>query len=48
MVVKMRNLFLDLKREGKMILITSHIKEDIDILCDEVYKIRSGKIIEKF
>lgn len=48
MVVKMRNLFLDLKREGKMILITSHIKEDIDILCDEVYKIQSGKIIEKF
>ncbi|MDQ0189824.1 ABC-2 type transport system ATP-binding protein [Alicyclobacillus cycloheptanicus] len=29
---------------GATILLTSHNKEDIETLCDEVYKIRSGKI----
>lgn len=37
-----REVILKLKRENKAIIITSHNKEDIDILCDEVYKMDSG------
>lgn len=43
-VKDMRNLFLKLKQEGKTILLTSHMKEDIDILCDEVYVMDAGKM----
>ncbi|NLL45125.1 MAG: ATP-binding cassette domain-containing protein [Mollicutes bacterium] len=39
-----RNLLLEEKKKGKIIIITSHIKEDIELLCDEVYKIDNGKI----
>lgn len=44
-VDEMRELFLDLKREGKTILLASHNREDIEILCDEVYEMDNGKII---
>ncbi len=43
-VNKIRELLLDLKREGKTILMASHLKDDIDILCDEVYNINNYKI----
>ena len=32
--------------KGKLIIIASHIKEDIDFLADEVYEIDSGKVIK--
>lgn len=38
----MRKVFLKMKEEGKMIIIASHIGDDIDILCDEVYGIDAG------
>lgn len=41
-----RALFLDLKNEGKTILLTSHNKEDIDFLCDRVYRINNMKLDE--
>ena len=37
-------MIIDYKKEGKTILISSHIKEDIDILCDEVYELDRGNI----
>lgn len=40
----MRQLFLKLKEKGKTILLTSHMKEDIDILCDEVYMMEAGNM----
>jgi ABC-2 type transport system ATP-binding protein len=40
----MRQLFLKLKEQGKTILLTSHMKEDIDILCDEVYMMEAGNM----
>lgn len=43
-VEDMRNLFIRLKSEGKTILLASHNREDIDILCDYVYEIDSGKL----
>lgn len=41
-VNEMRELFLELKRRGKVILIASHNSEDINILCDNVYSMESG------
>lgn len=38
----MRKVFLRMKEEGKMIIIASHIRDDVEILCDEVYGIDDG------
>lgn len=43
-VEDMRDLFLQLKNQGKTFLIASHNREDIDILCDVVYEMDAGKI----
>lgn len=40
----MRKLFLELKEQGKTILLASHAKEDIDILCDNVFEMDKGEI----
>lgn len=40
-----RNLISDLCKEGKLILIASHNKEDLKILCDKVYKMEEGSLI---
>lgn len=39
-----RELLLKLRSEGKTILIASHNKDDIEILCDSVYKMDRGVI----
>lgn len=41
-VEDMRILFQQLKQEGKTILMASHNKEDIDVLCDQVYTMDGG------
>lgn len=43
-VSEIRALLLSLKNEGKIILLASHNKEDIEILCDEVYEIDDGML----
>ena len=43
-VIDMRGFFEELKRAGKTILMASHNKEDIDVLCDEVYEMDMGKL----
>jgi len=45
-VDKIRKIILKLKQEGKTIVIASHFKEDIQLLCDEVYQLDNGNIIE--
>lgn len=39
-----RNLLLQLRDEGKTIVLASHSAEDIDILCDTVYEMDEGKL----
>ncbi len=39
-----RNILLKLKEEGKTIILASHNKEDIEILCDQVYEMDHGKL----
>lgn len=45
-VADMRQYLLDLKAQGKTILITSHSAEDIDVLCDTVCEMDKGKLAE--
>ena len=39
-----RNIFKELNKDGVTIIITSHYKEDIEMLCDTVYKVNDGSI----
>ena len=40
-----RSLLLGLKKEGKTIILASHNKEDIEILCDAVYEMDHGRFV---
>ena len=40
----MRRYLLNLKEQGKTILIASHSAEDIDVLCDTVVEMDKGKM----
>ena len=44
-VGEMREVFLKLKSEGKTILLASHNREDIAVLCDTVCEMDKGKIV---
>ena len=44
-VEDVREILLRLKEEGKTIILASHNKEDIEILCDEVFEMDRGKLI---
>lgn len=44
-VEDVRKLLMDLKEEGKTILIASHNPLDIEILCDEVHEMDAGVLI---
>lgn len=46
-IKEMRELFFQMKNEEKIILLASHNREDIDILCDEVYQIENGILIKE-
>lgn len=43
-VKDVREILLNLKAEGKSIILASHNKEDIEALCDEVYEMDHGKL----
>lgn len=44
---QIRNVLLQEKEKGKLIIIASHIKEDIELLADEVYEVDNGTITKK-
>ncbi|KTR27121.1 MULTISPECIES: ABC transporter ATP-binding protein [Exiguobacterium] len=43
-VLRLRELLLSFKKEGKTIILTSHNQQDIDALCDAVYRINQGRL----
>ncbi len=43
-VSKTREIIKKLKSKGVTIILSSHIKEDIDYLCDIVYQIKDGEL----
>lgn len=45
-VDEIRQILLDLKGQGKTIIIASHSREDIDVLCDTVHIMDNGNIYE--
>lgn len=44
-VEQMRTYFLELKKQGVTILLSSHTSEDIKLLCDTVTEMEKGKIV---
>ncbi len=46
-VEDIRRLLIRLKESNKLIILASHSKEDIGLLCDEVYRMDHGKVVEK-
>lgn len=43
-VKNIRKILKEEKEKGKLIIISTHIKEDIKVLCDEVYKIEDYQV----
>ena len=43
-VEDMRRYLIDLREQGKTILIASHSSEDISVLCDSVYEMEKGSL----
>lgn len=46
-VEDIRRLLIRLKESNKLIILASHSKEDIGLLCDEVYRMDHGRVVEK-
>ena len=44
-VEEIRKLLMELRDEGKTIVLASHNKEDIEILCDAVYEMDHGRFV---
>lgn len=44
-VLKIRNIILEEKQRGALIMIASHNKEDIGLLCDKIYNISAGRLV---
>ncbi len=45
-VNKLREVLADFRKKEKLIVITSHNNEDIEMLCDKTFKISGGRIVE--
>lgn len=45
-VREIREIFMNLREQGKTLLIASHSQYDIDLLCDKVYEMDNGVITE--
>lgn len=43
----LRRIIFEEKERGALILLASHSREDIELLCDEIYVIKSGRIEKK-
>ncbi len=44
-VEDMRKLFMEVKGQGKTVLMASHNREDIEVLCDVVYEMDAGVLV---
>lgn len=44
-VQMLRKMFLEYKKTGKLLIITSHNAEDIEVLCDRVIHLCEGKVV---
>lgn len=44
-VEQVRKILKDMRSEDRIIFLSSHIREDIEILCDEVFSMEKGKLV---
>lgn len=44
---KIREILLEEKKKGKLIILATHFKEDIELLCDELYKFDDGVVTKE-
>ena len=42
-----RNILLEEKKKNKLIILATHIKEDMEVLCDEMYKFNDGVVTKE-
>lgn len=42
-----RDIIDEERKRGALVLIASHNKEDIKLLCDEIYRVKDGKVIKQ-
>lgn len=47
MVDEIKKMILKEKKKGKIIIISSHIKTDLEELSDEIYKFENGKVVKE-
>lgn len=40
-------MLLEMKDKGKLIILASHNREDIEVLCDEVYEMEEGHVYRR-
>lgn len=45
-IIELRNKLIELKKNGKAIIVSSHILSELDKLCDQILFINEGKIIK--
>ena len=43
-VEQVRSILLKEKERGALIVVATHIKEDVDRLCDTVYRVENGNV----
>ena len=46
-VLKIREYLNDLKKQNKTVLLASHMSEDLQVLCDHIFKMELGRIIDE-
>lgn len=46
-VIRIRSLIRRMQSEGKLVIICSHIQDDIDCLADKLYHMKDGVLISK-
>ena len=45
-IAKFYDILKRLKADGTLIIIASHITEDLDALCDEIIEVEEGKLVD--
>lgn len=43
-VQEVRGILLEIKERGATIILSSHNTEDINVLCDKVYRLQKGRL----
>ena len=45
-VENVNSMIMKLKAENKLVLISNHNREELEMVCDEIYSIENGKIYD--